>query len=41
MLKFASETLKEDKAFVMDVVNTNLRKDPEVILNMMIFYQIH
>lgn len=35
MLKFASETLKEDKAFVMDVVNTNLRKDPEVILNMM------
>ena len=35
MLKFASETLKKDKAFVMDAVDPNLRKNPEVILEMM------
>ncbi|MEE2770369.1 MAG: hypothetical protein VX835_04760 [Pseudomonadota bacterium] len=35
MLNFASETLKEDKVSVMDAVNPDLRKDPEVILEMM------
>ena len=35
MLKFASETLKEDKASVMDAVDPNLREDPKVILDMM------
>ena len=32
---FAPETLKKDKASVMDAVNLDLRKDQEVILEMM------
>lgn len=35
MLNFASEELLADKAKVMDAINPNLRKNPEIILNMM------
>ena len=35
MLKYASEELKNNKALVMDAVNPDLKKNPEVILEMM------